>query len=125
MRFKRQPKHYVLQFEDDSLEGLEVVAKSLSIEDFLKVTKLNVNSENTEDIDQILDIFAKSLVRWNLDDENGKAVPCNLAGVKKQDFDFIISIIMAWVSAIAEVSPNLAQTSNTSESLGQLPMETL
>jgi hypothetical protein len=125
--YRTQEKHYKLVFEDDEFEGLEVVAKSLSVGDFLKMTELAGKGSDVDsgNIRTMFETLAASLVYWNLEDEKGKKVPSTLAGIMSQDFDFIMSIIGAWMEGMAAVSPKSQKTSNPGSALASLPMETL
>jgi len=124
-RYQRTPKLYALKFEDHP--GLEVVMKGLSIDAFMSLARqtaalsgLDMNAPGTRQmndglaaVDGLFSRFAESLVSWNLDGDAGEPVPADLAGVKSQDFDFILEITLAWMDAIASVDTPLPQPANS------------
>jgi hypothetical protein len=120
--YRRQPKTYVLKFED--YPGLEVSCRSVSIEELLKVLKLADEMTSTPGESQVKELFgwfASRLVGWNLEDEDGKPVPATLAGLLGEDFDFGMALVMAWVEAI---SPGKSKTSsNGTVPVGPDPLE--
>lgn len=127
MGYRKQEKHYKLVFEDDEYEGLEVTAKSLSVGDFMRMTNLagKNNNPDPQDIEAMFSTLAKSLVSWNLEDEQGNPVPADINGVKSQDFDFIMTVIGAWMEGIASVDPKAKKRSAPGSELASLPMEAL
>lgn len=124
MGFKREQKTYKLIFEDPSLDGLEVVAKGLSVGELLNVNELDRNKE-TETTKELLKIVAEHIISWNLEHEDGSAVKPSYEALVAQDFEFTTAVLAAWLSAVASVSTNLEKTSSHSETMGSLPMETL
>ncbi len=117
-RYQHKRKTYVLKFED--YPGFEVTMKGLSTEGFMRLAKLagtttgkdlsQLSGDQLDEaiaaMDSLFARFAKSLVRWNLDDEDtGDPVPETEEGVRSQDFDFILEITLAWMDAIASVDP--------------------
>ena len=113
--FRRKPKTYRLRFEDPDLDGLVVTARSLPIGTFLEVTELSAlpqdDPASAKAASQMIRVFAGSLVEWNLEDEHGDPVPATYEGVCTQELDFVMTIITAWMQAMADVNPNLPQTS--------------
>jgi hypothetical protein len=139
-RFRREPKLYLLRFED--YPGFEVTMKGLSIEGFLELAKTagalqgsDMSAMKPEALTVALDSveglfsrFAGLLVSWNLDDEEtGDPVPADVAGVRSQGMDFILEIVMAWMDAIAAVDPTSRTAANGSGTFPEvsLPMEPL
>lgn len=140
MGYRPQRKILKLRFEDyPEYEGLVVRARSLNVGTFMRLNALsvraasvlkrgieNVEGEDLAAIDELFQVFATSLVDWNLEDEDtGEPVPATFDGVKSQDLDFIFPIINAWFTAMAQVSSPLGQrSSNGVRSLEQsIPME--
>lgn len=127
MGFKPSKKHYQLVFEGD-LEGLEVVARGTSMGKLIELSKMDikvgVTAEEQEKALSIFQEFETCLVTWNVDHPElrkgtdgkvpdtciqcglaeGDSLPSTLAGMMCLDFDFVIDIILAWMSAIARVS---------------------
>lgn len=131
MGFKREPKLYRLKFEDPSMAGLEVDAKSLSTGAFLEVAGL-ADAVKGDSLDaaaarKLFEVFAGALVSWNLEDEHDQPVPATYEGVVSQDMDFVLEIIMAWIGAMSSVDTPLpgALNSGGTSPEASLPMEPL
>src|SRR5690606_18443831 len=137
MSYVRKPKTFKLTFEDPEMKGLVVRAKSVPLGRLLKLMKVadldtdNLKAEDLELIDEILVMFSKSLVSWNLENEDDEGnrvpVPATYEGVQEQDLDFVITIIGAWVEAMAGVSAPLPKRSPSGVTFpeGSLPMDVL
>ncbi len=137
-RYERPPKRYVLKFEDHP--GLEVVMKGLPVGEFLELAQMagrlqgrNLLALSGEELagaieatDGLFAKFAAALVSWNLD-ENGQPVPATVDGVRSQDLDFILELLLAWMDAVVAVDTPLPQPANgQGTSLeASMPMETL
>lgn len=115
MGFVRKSKSYVLKFTDPDMDGLEVKMKGLSVGEFLNVMKLKELSEDDpESVVELMSVFARSVVSWNLEDEvAGQVVPVAVTeeNVQGLDLDFAMTVIGAWIRAINGVSGPLGQTS--------------
>lgn len=131
-------KTYRLVFADDEFAGLEVVAKSASVGAYRRIADLATREFHhppTEDdlaeIDNLFDEFAKVLVSWNLEDEDGDGkrtpVPPTLEGMHSQDLTLVRQIIWSWMEAVAGISAPLGQPSGGGEQSVEesLPMEVL
>lgn len=78
--YRREPTMYALKFEDPQFEGLEVMAKSLPLGEFLAMQRLQGRAaEDTDAAEQVLRKLASVLVSWNLEDEQGQPVPIQYA----------------------------------------------
>lgn len=105
MGFRAQPKHYKLSFTEDELAGLEVTVRSVSIQrrlEFNRVLQAEADTPQAlEDRERAVAAeLAHRLVSWNLEDEDGEAVPATLDGILSQEDDLIAAIIKAWMLAI-------------------------
>ena len=114
MGFRKQRTIYRLRFEDPSLDGLEVTARSLPLKDFLAINRMTVSAtddaaKQTEQSELMLKKFAEALIGWNLEDEDGKPVPATHNGLLSQESQFVIEIIRAWMEAVAGV-PKVSAT---------------
>jgi hypothetical protein len=120
--YRRQPKTYVLKFED--YEGLEVVCRSVSVKELLIVLELAdamTTAPDKKQMEELFGWFVKRLIGWNLEDEDGKPVPATLQGLLAQDFEFALAMVNAWVGAI---SPGKSATSsNGTAPTGPDPLE--
>jgi len=108
MGFRKEATQYKLKFEDPDLDGLEVIAKSLPLRDFLAINKLAIAADDNaekqvEQSEVMLKKFSEALIGWNLEDDRGKPVPATYAGLLTQEVSFAMEIIRAWMEAIANV----------------------
>lgn len=139
MGYQRSKKIFKLVFEDPELDGLVVRMRSVSLGRLMKLMKVanvtpgkKMSAEDMAVVDEILQMFAKALVGWNLEEEDEETkevrpVPATPEGVYSQDLDFVIEIITAWVEALAGVSAPLGKDSPSGETFpeGSLPMASL
>ena len=133
MGYRPQRKVYRLRFADPDMAGLIVQARSAPIGQFLGLAGLadlqrdQVSAGDMARVDELLTGFADCLVEWNLEDEQGAAVPATLEGVRAQETDFILRVVFAWIEAVASVpGPLGAGSSDGGRSVEQsIPMEPL
>ena len=132
MGYRRKTKTYRLEFTDPDFEGLVVRAKSLPLREFLEMSDLASEAardpaKGSEQTIHLLRRFAGSLVEWNLEDEFGDPVPTTYDGVVGQDYGFILAIIDAWMTAVADVDPTSRASANGGGTFPEvsLPMEPL
>ena len=113
---------FKLVFPD--LEGLEVRAKSVPMDVYLKLNSMHGSGLETTEV--MLQRFQECLVDWNVTDD-GEPVPTTLEGVKSVEPELIMAIVDAWMDAINGVSAPLAKPSSDGEpSLeASIPMESL
>lgn len=138
--YRRKAKVYKLNFSDPEMDGLTVMAKSVTTGRLMKLMRLavrfseergGVKREFTEDdleaIEGLLTGFAKALVEWNLLDDDDQPVPATLEGLQDQEFDFALTIVMAWLNAVGGVSKDLGKDSTSGRSFPEvsIPMELL
>lgn len=115
--YRRPAKVYKLVFADEEMAGLEVRARSVPLGGFLDLLKLakarggKLDPAQVDNIGKLFEAFSKALVSWNLEDDEGVPVPATLDGLHSQDIDFVFSIILAWMDAIAGVPAPLERTS--------------
>jgi hypothetical protein len=120
--YRRIPKTYVLKFEEHP--GLEVVTRSVSVEELLKVQRVAVafgEDSSEANLKELFGWFIKRLTGWNLEDENGRPIPPTLASLLAEDFDFALKLVMAWVEA---VTPGKAGTPAETVPESSIPMST-
>jgi hypothetical protein len=125
MGFKPTRKRYHLKFADPEMNGLEVVAHAGSTGDVLAIMGLSDGDVHAGA--ESLKVFAKCLVSWNIEDEDGKPVPADLDGLKSLDLDFVMLLIQGWVQAVQDVPAPLEKPSNSGKPYPEasLPMEAL
>jgi hypothetical protein len=131
---------YKLAFEDHP--GMVVRAKGASVEGFTETIGLSsaVQDMDTENlkagdaektvkaISDLFRRFADVLLDWNLEEEDGSAIPATVAGLQSLEFPFALEIIMAWVNTVSDVPAPLANSSTPGEMQGvaaSLQMENL
>lgn len=129
MGYRKESTLYKLNFE--KYDGLEVFVKSMSVGDLMDLSSMS-EPMNAEDIaasldqsNRLLETFAKHLVKWNLEDEDGNTVTSDLEGIRSQEMSFVIEIILEWMNQVTKISENLGQRQNTLPNLGSLTTETL
>lgn len=130
-----QRRNLKLKFaEGTEYDGLEIVMKRLAIGDLLSVSKLAQVTKTEEGATaafaELLEIVAKSLVSWNIEDDDGNPVPIELGkvghtdefgvshastGLYNLDVELINTVVASWLSAAAGVSPPLPKNSNSGE----------
>lgn len=131
MGFRKGRKTYRLTFEDPELAGLEVVANGVSMGRLLEMAGLaelaggNFKPQDIAKIDDLLELFSSCIVSWNLEDEEGAPVPSTLGGLKSQDTDFVLDMLMAWLDAVVNVSAPLKRPSSSGDQslAASLPMD--
>lgn len=124
---------YLLQFEGEEFEGLEVrmrAAKLGMMFDARSLASVDLTNPSLDDVDATLEqmeILAGHIVSWNIEDEDGTPVPANLEGLKQQEIPLVGQIFAAWQQAMGDVTGPLSNSSSSSrppDSLS-LPMEPL
>lgn len=104
-RYREERPTYKLVFED--MDGLVVRVKSISVGKLKKLSHTDLTTmtedESHAGMDDLLAEFAKNLVEWNLDDEDGNPVPPTLEGIEERDLSFILKIIKAWMETVSGV----------------------
>ena len=110
---------YKLDFAETEHAGLEVTTGSASMAALLDILSLADNVEaaglknaDRGQMDQLFGLFDEVLVSWNVETEDGGAVPATKAGLLSQDPEFVMTVITAWASAMAKASPPLPNVSS-------------
>lgn len=134
MTYVRKRRVVELDFSryDDEYTDLIVKARSISMGDLLRLSELMgakvfglIKTENIEKAHELLGLFAKALVEWNVLDDDGSPVPTTVDGLLSLDDDFNHDLIEAWLLALTAVPPPLEKPSPDGDpSLEQsMPME--
>lgn len=126
MGFVPEPRRYRLAFSDGSLAGLEVLAKSVTVGEFLEMTGLGETEalggvtlpEGAPVRPTMLARFAECLVSWNLGPE-GSPLPCTPETLRGLEVWVTRAMVQAWLEAVSGVPPPLPQASSN----GQLSEE--
>ena len=112
--YRRSRRVYELEFKE--YPGLTVMAESVSVGKLLRVMRLadEISSSPTEDqVRELFGTFADRVRSWTLLDEDGEPIPPGLDSLLDEDFDFALTLVLAWVQAISSVSTPLTTTSGT------------
>lgn len=84
--YKRSKPLYKLNFADDEFDGLEVTAKSLPLQEFFGLQRLQARANSDPDAaETVVRKLTEVIVSWNLLDDDDKPVPvayavCKVAG---------------------------------------------
>lgn len=129
-----RPRTIKLTWADGEFAGLEVRVKRASLEayfELMPVIEGGIDVSTPEGRQEFLDRFlefGRYLVSWNVEDEDGKPVPCTPQEFTAMDPKFVREILDQWAEAIAGVADPLEQPSPSGvpspEELS-LPMEPL
>lgn len=131
MGFRPKQVTYNLKFEDPDLDGLEVKAKPVTLEQFFSVLELAKFKDMSqadvteEDIEKFKDVFLaldNLIASWNIDRPDGTPLPITEA--RTLEFGLAFKILMAVFDALVGVDVPLDQPSKDGELLAGLPMET-
>jgi hypothetical protein len=107
---------YKLDFSETEHAGLEVVTKSASMAALLDILSLAdvveaaglKNADRTQ-MDRLFSLFDEVLVSWNVEAEDGGAVPATKDGLLSQDPEFVMAVINAWAQAMAKAPTDLGK----------------
>jgi hypothetical protein len=64
-------------------------------------------------LDHLLGRFARVIVSWNVEDDDGQPVPPTVQTLLDQDFAFLMAIMNSWVTAMSQAPPPLPGTSGS------------
>ncbi|MDG4535331.1 hypothetical protein [Streptomyces sp. AV19] len=126
MGFVKKPKRIVLRFEGDpELDGLEVTLRGLTVAEYLEV--MGLGEVEAASVPDMIRRFARALISWNLETEDGAPVPITEDEVFGLDQDFVMRLASAWIDALAGVSAPLGQSSPDGgpSPVASIPMEPL
>jgi hypothetical protein len=124
MGYKIQATEYKLVFEDH--DGFEVIARSLSVSEYMELSNLLRDTENEADqLSRLLKIFGDKLVSWNAEDSHGKPLPATYKSLVQLDTSMARALILAWYKALVGLPVDLPKESLNTEMTASLPMEPL
>lgn len=133
--YRRKAKLYTLKWaEGHELHGLEVTCKGLTVERMLSLVSLAAGLQGGDvagklgEAEKLFRSFARCLVGWNLEDEDGAPVPATYDGIAAQDLDFVTGLVTTWIDAVASVGSPLPPSSDggpPSAPALSMPMEPL
>lgn len=129
-----QRKVYAITFDGGEYEGMEVKARSAGFGQYRRIAELATitmsRPPSREDLQRLADLlasFADVLVSWNLQEEDGAAIPATLAGLEGLEPQYALTIVLGWMEAVAGVAAPLEQPSDGGDTSveASLPMEVL
>lgn len=129
MGYKPKRTLYRLTFEDPDLEGLEVVTRGVSVGGLKKFAEMYetvqalgldggaddqaLKPEHIKLLDEFFGSFAKVLVSWNVEDDDGQPVPTTTEGLLSQELEFVMQVIESWMTGMVQAPPPLPGGSNS------------
>ncbi|MBT2508800.1 hypothetical protein J7I98_23520 [Streptomyces sp. ISL-98] len=129
MGFRKKTKPVVLTFEGDpDLDGLEVHVRGKSLGEYLEIIGLTESDIDGPALVRQLEEFAKGLISWNLEEEDGTPVPPTRDAVFAQDKDMMLRVATRWFERLeGAVDAPLPESSPGGEPspVASIPMETL
>jgi hypothetical protein len=130
MGYKPARTLYRLKFEDHP--GLEVVAKSTSVERLMGLMGLVEKVGDLDEaaiatnfglVEQVLRGFAEILHSWNVEDDDDTPIPATYEGLITQELPFVMEVVNAAVEAISTAPPPLPKNSSADPTLeASIPM---
>lgn len=142
--FKKARRQFVLRFEDEELQGLEVRATSCSLGKLMGLLALadmgrKFSPEDVKKLDELFALFTSCVKEWNLEHEediveSGEVVdtvwvqtPRSIDGLKEHDPDFVLDMVFAWMDGVVGTSVPLERRSEGGKPSEEelIPMETL
>jgi hypothetical protein len=121
MGFTPEETHFVLSFEDPSLNGLEATVREISTGELLDLAELldSVKGQGglaaAGPVKQLMKMVGDGLVEWNLTDKADQPVSADYEGVVKQPLRLSLAIAGAWAQAMAGVDIPLPNASGSGE----------
>jgi len=104
---------YHLQFADEDMAGLEITVRAIPIGRY----------EASEDGDNVLEVFAESLVSWNVEDAEDRPVPATIEGIKLCDTAWLVQrVLPQWRRTILGYNDPLVVSSNGGQPSGPVPL---
>ncbi len=93
---------FPLEFKAGQLAGLEVECRTGSVAQYQAIARLSDARDVAPDtlLIRLCEAFAGSLLRWNLEAEDGAPVPPTYAGLVGQDVELVMTVIDTWLDAV-------------------------
>jgi len=88
-----------LDFTGTEYDGLEVVTRPMPMSVLLDVMA-GAAKEDADSFRHMAATFAYALESWNVEDDDGQAIPADLDGLLSQDPRFVSAVITAWSVAL-------------------------
>jgi hypothetical protein len=135
MSYKRPRRIFVLEFQGEDYEGLEIRCKGISLREALALTELaQLSSERlpTPDDEVILrrglGRFIECVISWNLEDDDGQAIAPSVDAVLDSGYEWALGVMAAWLETVGVREPSGPKENPSSSGLqsveASLPMVT-
>ncbi len=123
----KRSKRYILEFEDEEFEGLEVTVGVPSLRDTLRIQALEGKLKEEGAFEELCTILGKYVKEWNLLDDDDQPIRPSQDSLLDLDMDFVMTIVSAWTRAAVGVAAPLDEGSPSGETSEEaaLPMATL
>jgi hypothetical protein len=111
MGYKPKRTLYKLDFSATEYAGLEITTRSVSVEGLLAIAaaadEIDEVSPAKGKVLDLLGRFARVIVSWNVEDDDGQPVPVTVEALLDQDFGFLMTMITMWISSVSQAPPPL------------------
>jgi hypothetical protein len=116
--YRPKRRIYALDFTGTDYEGLEATVRGLTVGEELELNETEMTG------DRVVRALVQRLVSWNVEDDNGAAVPTTYEGVCTQDGSMVLAILNA-LRQVGSVPDPLPQSSPSGEPspVVSIPME--
>jgi hypothetical protein len=102
MGYKAKAKTILVQFEEGhEYHGLEVRLRGMSIGEYLEFT--GYDGGDGETVGGLIARVGKHLESWNLEDQNGTALPATAEAMQAQDHELVLAIANAFMETLQGV----------------------
>ncbi|MFE0801082.1 hypothetical protein [Streptomyces sp. NPDC058812] len=116
MGYRPKRRIFKLDFTGTEYEGLEASVRGLTVGEELELNEM----EFTPDL--VVKALVQRLVAWNVEDDNGVAVPTTFEGVCTQDGGMVLAVLNALRTVGSGVSDPLPQSSPDGEPSPAVPI---
>lgn len=132
MGYRAKRKIIVLQWpEDDDLHGLEVRARSLSMEELLDLGDQIAALESgglavLGEVRGLIGQFVEHVESWNLEHEDGTLTAMTSEGLLSHEPGLVIEMVLAWAEGVVTIRKSdpldPSSTNGTPSALSSVPM---
>jgi hypothetical protein len=116
----KRSKRFILEFEDEEFDGLEVTVGQPSIQDILTIRRVQgllgeKDADQEDAFEKLCKILGKYIKEWNLEDDDDQPIKPSSNALLDQDVDFVLAIVVAWTRASVGVADPLDEGSPSGE----------
>lgn len=120
MGFKR-PTTLVDFSEGHQFHGLEARCKLVSFERMLEIQEFlatlpdgeteTTAADTKRQLQELATMFGEVLAGWNLEEDDGTAIPATATQLAKEGWELVISLVMQWIQTVSNVDQDLGKGS--------------